>query len=121
MEPAVGRREHAWLEAYDQPPTILPQWSPPLDGGSTVVPEKQDVIGLVAAMEPACHPREHHTCPGCGPELPAAAMEPAAERREHVDAPVVLHPVNPAAMEPAAEQSQPITINTTTAPQWSPP
>ncbi|MGO8956934.1 MAG: hypothetical protein ACLQFR_06145 [Streptosporangiaceae bacterium] len=36
MEPAVGRREHAWLEAYDQPPTILPQWSPPLDGGSTL-------------------------------------------------------------------------------------
>ena len=40
-----------------------PQWSPPLDGGSTVVPEKQDVIGLVAAMEPACDPREHQYLP----------------------------------------------------------
>jgi len=103
-----------------------PQWSPPLNGGSTALVRSRAVVHAVAAMGPAAKRREH------GPATPAeaftkvlpqwspslnggstrpgpgvrecrfgAAMEPAAQRREHRPLPGLAVQHLPAAMEPA--------------------
>jgi len=60
MEPAVERREHLAQAMVSAAKKDLPQWSPPLKGGSTPPGMDESDFEIVAAMEPAVGRREHH-------------------------------------------------------------
>src|SRR6266700_1321206 len=85
----------------------MPQWSPPLKGGSTRAGQLGGKLREAAAMEPAVERREHLRGGGLPDQGVVAAMEPAVERREHVpvDEPQAFI-VQPAAMEPAVERRE---------------
>ena len=84
MEPAVGRREHQVAAGDASSARQVPQWSPPLNGGSTGRP----CIGLTPPRSSRNGARRWTA--GARPygepplsERLVAAMEPAVERREH--------------------------------------
>jgi hypothetical protein len=83
MEPADWR-EHKPTAGISAAP-VSPQWSPPLNGGSTRHRQVQDAVDDVAAMEPTVGRREHFQ--GALVDLPGplAAMEPATGQREYDD------------------------------------
>src|SRR5579875_2331693 len=60
-----------------------PQWSPPMNGGSTRGERGIPGRGREAAMEPADERREHQKGVYETTKQNDAAMEPADERREH--------------------------------------
>ena len=106
MEPAVERREHPvlvritvgsstpqWSPPMNGESTIdtrikavldtEPQWSPPSNGGSTHRRGQDHSAGVAAAMEPAAERWEHCGGRARGVPGPSAAMEPAGEQWEH--------------------------------------
>jgi hypothetical protein len=65
----------------------VPQWSPPLSGGSTGHLRQPGEERAVAAMEPTLDRREHQGTAQTPDHVHGiTAMEPAVERREHLDA-----------------------------------
>src|SRR5579875_626122 len=108
----------------------MPQWSPPMNGGSTMSASLEFGYISLAAMEPADERREHEeraprgwrwdapqwSPPMNGGSTPirthspsngaTAAMEPADERREHDDRLDALVWAFTAAMEPADERRE---------------
>ena len=52
MEPAVERREHISPQSDKQTEYKLPQWSPPLHGGSTPTHTFTDVTNIVPQWSP---------------------------------------------------------------------
>ena len=103
----------------------LPQWSPPLIGGSTArsltdrCPGKQPqwspplIGGSTGPVDRVAGPRE------------LAAMEPAVDRREHTHGTDVFVGDSVAAMEPAVDRREHLKDTTCDRrfrpPQWSPP
>ena len=81
---------------------LLPQWSPPSNGGSTQVFRLALAEVRPTAMEPASGRREHETTRAAAPGDLRTAMEPAAGRREHVIVRDYWQPYLATAMEPAA-------------------
>jgi hypothetical protein len=79
----------------------MPQWSPPVIGGSTLVALAGHAVVPKAAMEPAGYRREHPTLPDGYDTWGFAAMEPAGYRREHPGSCPGSALVSHAAMEPA--------------------
>ena len=151
MEPAVEWREHGRRRPRGIDERIGPQWSPPWNGGNTVLATAadDDVIApqwsppwnggntrpnsagvssrCIAAMEPAVEWREHENEKASLRPLADAAMEPALEWREHpVSAPPSTPSRSAAAMEPALEWREHLAAGHEQAaalvrPQWSPP
>ena len=84
---------------------LAPQWSPPLNGGSTS-PSPPPVTCTRRTQSPQWSPPLNGGSTCCGPDEQQpgdmlAAMEPAAERREHGPFPAARHVrVDAAAMEP---------------------
>ncbi len=117
MEPAAERREHLVTAVTGGMTNLMPQWSPPSDGGSMQwsppvdgesLPHMDQVRDqlVVAAMEPAAGRREHvqlHL--QRQRDLQVAVMEPANEARAHGLLHRV-HPVGDAAMEPATDRRE---------------
>jgi hypothetical protein len=101
MEPATEEREHT-RTGVGEPQGFLPQWSPPLTGGSMRDHQSSSRGAAVAAMEPAADRREHGLVERPGVDLLHTAMEPAGYWREHK------------CLDPAQ-------VQVGTAPQWSPP
>src|SRR6266568_4598042 len=63
---------------------MMPQWSPPTSGGSTIMPRLDPTTGLKAAMEPADQRREHGsqflsrlTCPNLSSRERSMKHDPA--------------------------------------------
>jgi hypothetical protein len=126
MEPASDRREHADQDPGVQrrrrgtamePPLIgrstagmtsawtwlaLPQWSPPVFGGSIAKPGLDGALDGLAAMEPAGDRRETWDLPDqLRVRTRRTAMESAGYRREHELMLLVGDTARIAAMEPA--------------------
>jgi len=106
MEPADERREHTTEVECRRRMIIRPQWSPPMNGGSTPRPEILLRLQDIAAMEPADERREHMAKLTKQERAELAAMEPADERREHPDLKGMIKMYWRAAMEPADERRE---------------
>ncbi len=106
MEPAAERREHPpptvpvttlivpqWsppLSGGSTEETLAnvnlawgPQWSPPVNGGSTPPPDSIWPVVQVPQWSPPPSGGSTGRAVGARAHLPAAAMEPAAKRREY--------------------------------------
>ena len=151
MEPARQGRDDDVVVIGMVAPSCVPQWSPPVRGGTTAVNVRRDDPPALAAMEPARQGRDDAMglgttgtpvkMPQWSPPVrggttslnPAslsahlvAAMEPARQGRDD------RHQVRPdrpggqpAAMEPARQgrddTASPVESFQRSGPQWSPP
>ena len=84
----------------------VPQWSPPLNGGSTIMVNAAQTQEIAPQWSPP--PNGGSTTPGDVQfnRERHAAMEPAAERREHALLNGHIREIDPAAMEAAVGRQQ---------------
>ena len=83
MEPAVGRREHLYWSGRTTSWPWVPQWSPPLNGGSTIAQAHVALLKFQPQWSPPLNGGST-ALDLLGPvRRSRAAMEPAVERREH--------------------------------------
>ena len=119
MEPAGDRREHPSVLPLQDAKDQLPQWSPPVTGGSTA-PAFGQVDGVaVAAMESAAERREHVLNTGGGetmqvpPQWSPRSIGGSLGRRYHA--------ISLRELAAGACDSWVNTSGGNQVPQWSPP
>src|ERR1019366_9740994 len=85
VNPAVERREHPVLVRITVG-SSTPQWSPPMNGESTIDTRIKAVLDTEPQWSPPSNGGSTHRRGQDHSAGVAAAMEPAAERRGHADA-----------------------------------